>query len=196
MITLYQLKGCPFALRTRIALAEKQLPFETVFIDRANKPREVLEVSPSGTTPVIYDGEAKVRDSSIIAEYLEERYPQRPLLPADPIGRAAVRTALDDLDELVDAVGALFRATFKGGDLVEAKGEVREALDDWNTRLEKRAHVVGEQLTTADVNLYAHLATLEKLQEAPLPTDLPHLTAWYARMAERTAVASALKDAL
>ena len=196
MITLYQLKGCPFALRTRIALAEKQLPFETIFIDRANKPREVLEVSPSGTTPVIYDGDAKVRDSSIIAEYLEEKYPQRPLLPSDPIGRAAVRTALDDLDELVDAVGALFRAQLKGGDLDEAKGEVREALDEWNSRLERREHVVGEQLTTADVNLYAHLVSLEKLQKAPLPTDLPHLTAWYARMAGRPAVVNAVKDAV
>jgi glutathione S-transferase len=198
MITLYQLKGCPFALRTRIALAEKQLAYETVFIDRAHKPREVLEVSPSGTTPVIYDGAARVRDSSIIAEYLEDRYPAHPLLPADPIGRAAVRVALDDLDELVDAIGSLFRATHQSRDaaeVAEAKEEVREALEDWNTRLGKGPFVLGDQLTTADVNLYAHLFGLVRLQESPLPADLSALTAWFERMAARPAVASAQKDA-
>src|SRR5207244_12488357 len=63
MRTLYVLHGCPFAFRTEIALREKGLPYERVVIGRANKPAEVLAVSPSGATPVLYDeGGVRLRE--------------------------------------------------------------------------------------------------------------------------------------
>lgn len=202
MITLYQLKGCPYALRTRIALTEKQLPFETRFIDRKNKPREVLEVSPGGGTPVIYDGAARLRDSSIIADYLEEKYPQVRLMPADPFGRAQLRMALDDLDDVIDAVSDLFRAQPKDGEqpdigrIEEARGEVRQALVPWDAKLAKQPFAFGESFSSVDVNLYAHLVVFERLQKEPLPEDLPHLKAWFAKIAARPSVATAQKDAM
>ena len=104
MITQFQLHGCPFALRTRIVLHEKHLPFETVQMDRAHKPAEVLAVSPMGTSPVIFDGPVRLRSSPVINEYLEERYPEPRMMPADPGERAQARLLIEDIsDDLGDA---------------------------------------------------------------------------------------------
>jgi glutathione S-transferase len=95
-ITLYDLAGAeadrrfsPFCWRTRMALAHKGLAAETVpwrFIEKDKLP------SPNqGRVPVIVDGDRVVHDSTAIAEYLEERYPDRPSLFGAEIGRGLAR---------------------------------------------------------------------------------------------------------
>jgi glutathione S-transferase len=95
-ITLYDLAGAeagrrfsPFCWRTRMALAHKELEAETVpwrltEKDRLPKPNE-------GRVPVIVDDGEVVHDSSAIAEYLEDRYGDRPSIFANEIGRALTR---------------------------------------------------------------------------------------------------------
>ncbi|WP_373049310.1 glutathione S-transferase family protein [Vulgatibacter sp.] len=91
-LTVYSCYFCPFAQRTRIQVALKEIPHELVEID-LSKPRPAwfLEKNPLGKVPAIeHDGQV-IYESSIIGEYLEEAYAQRPLLPADPLRRAQAR---------------------------------------------------------------------------------------------------------
>jgi glutathione S-transferase len=87
----------PFSAKVRIALAEKGLPYETLEIgwNRQTlwgpKPPEFLAVSPRGKVPVLIDGGATLYDSTIINEYLEDRYPKPALFPADPVARGRCR---------------------------------------------------------------------------------------------------------
>ena len=95
-ITLYDLAGAeadrrfsPFCWRTRMALAHKGLNVETVpwrFTEKDKLPQP-----NQGRVPVIVDADRVVHDSTAIADYLEERYPDRPSLFGDEIGRALTR---------------------------------------------------------------------------------------------------------
>lgn len=82
---------CPYAQRTRMVLQEKGLEFELLEIDLKNKPDWFLEASPYGKVPVLrHDGET-IYESAVINEYLDEAFPERSLMPADPAKRALAR---------------------------------------------------------------------------------------------------------
>ncbi|MBV9249247.1 MAG: glutathione S-transferase family protein, partial [Acetobacteraceae bacterium] len=94
-VTLYDLAGAdpalrfsPYCWRTKMALAHKGLPVETVAWRFTEK--DVIAFSGQGRVPVIRDGEAVVSDSWVIAEYLEEQYPT-PTLFGGAAGRAHAR---------------------------------------------------------------------------------------------------------
>ncbi len=95
-ITLYDLAGAevdrrfsPYCWRTRLALAHKELPVETVPWRFTEK--EAIAFSGQVRVPVIVDGDKAVADSWAIAMYLEDAYPQRPSLFGGDIGRAVAR---------------------------------------------------------------------------------------------------------
>lgn len=80
--------------RLRIALEWKGLAREDVAIDLGSGKQlesDYLALNPQGLVPVLVEGERAIGQSLAILEYLEERYPQRPLLPGDPLERARVR---------------------------------------------------------------------------------------------------------
>lgn len=80
--------------RVRIALHLKGLDFETTTIsllDGEQSQPPYLAINPQGLVPFLADGEVAIGQSLAILEYLEERYPQVPLLPQTPPARAAVR---------------------------------------------------------------------------------------------------------
>ncbi len=99
-MTLYDAPACPFCARVRIVLAEKGLEFETVEIDLADRPAWLYDLNASGRVPVLDDGFV-LPESAVIMEYLEERYPEPALLPADAAVRARARLAVFRFDELL-----------------------------------------------------------------------------------------------
>jgi maleylpyruvate isomerase len=82
------------AFRVRIAMNLKGLKHEDVFInlDRGEQYKpEYKATNPQAVVPTLFDGDAKLFQSVAILEYLEEKYPKPPILPADPLARAWVR---------------------------------------------------------------------------------------------------------
>ena len=75
MITLYDADRCPYCARVRIALAEKEIGYETVVVDLDDRPAWIYEKNPLGKVPVLEEGEFVLPESEVINEYLEERYP-------------------------------------------------------------------------------------------------------------------------
>ena len=89
---------CPYCARVRIALAEKGLEYECVEVDLSDRPAWVVELNPPrGAVPVLDDG-FTLPESEVIMEYLEERYPERPLLPEDRTARAQARLLVHRFD--------------------------------------------------------------------------------------------------
>ena len=82
------------AFRVRIAMNLKGLKHEPVIInlDRGEQYKpEYKATNPQAVVPTLFDGDAKLFQSVAILEYLEEKYPKPPILPADPLARAWVR---------------------------------------------------------------------------------------------------------
>ena len=91
MITLYDAERCPYCARVRIALAEKNIEHEVVEIDLSDRPAWIYEKNVTGRVPVIEEDTFVLAESSVIMEYLDERWPEPALLPADPAARALAR---------------------------------------------------------------------------------------------------------
>ena len=105
-ITMYDLCGAeadrrfsPFCWRTRMALAHKGIDVETVPWRFTEKDR--LPTPNAGRVPVIVDGDRIVHDSTAIADYLEERYADRPTLFGGTTGRALTRFVQNWTDTVV-----------------------------------------------------------------------------------------------
>jgi glutathione S-transferase len=90
------------ASKTKVALEEKGLKYRIENLPPGNlwkKPPEMLARHPLGKVPYLEDDGRTFFDSTVIGEYLEERYPKPALLPADVIARAQVREAENFVDE-------------------------------------------------------------------------------------------------
>ena len=90
------------ASKTKIVLEEKGLPYRIENLPPGNlwkKPPEMLARHPLGKVPYLEDDGQTFFDSTVIAEYLEERYPSPSLMPSDPIARARAREAEQFGDE-------------------------------------------------------------------------------------------------
>lgn len=94
-LTLFSARACPFAHRTRLVLSHKAVPFELVEIDLQNKPAWFHTVSGYGKVPAIEHAGRRVWESAIINEYLDEVFPDIPLLPSEPAARAVARLWID-----------------------------------------------------------------------------------------------------
>lgn len=93
-----------FSSKTKVILEEKGLPYRVArekIGDIWKKTPEVLQKNPLGKVPWIDDGDVRVYDSTVINEYLEERYGEPRLLPEDPLERARVRALENYGDEIV-----------------------------------------------------------------------------------------------
>jgi glutathione S-transferase len=182
VLTLYHAPACPFCARTRILLDEKGVDYESVEIDLADRPAWLYEKNPTGSVPVIEDDGFVLSESPVINEYVEERWPEPPLLPADPAARALVRLAIERF-----ALGGPFYAAFTGQP--DGSERLAAAVADLDARLAGTAYVAGDAYTLADVSYVPWLLRAR----AVLAFDLdpyPHVLAWLERVLERPAVAA------
>lgn len=115
-IKLYSTRGCPFAHRSRLVLAEKQLAFELIEIDLGKKPAWYGEVSLYGKVPALEHAGSRIVESSVINEYIEESFPEPALLPRDPRLRAHARIWIDFANT---RLAPAFAKALRGGTAVE-----------------------------------------------------------------------------
>lgn len=184
VLTLYDAARCPYCARVRIVLAEKDVPYETVEIDLGDRPRWIYDKNPSGRVPVLEEGGFVLPESRVIVEYLDERFPEPPLLPADPGGRALVRLAFERFDELSDPYYALMRGR-------EGPERLQRELARLDAALLERPYLAGRSYTLADPGYLPWILRAE----ARLGVDMrPYeaIAAWLERLAERPAVAAEL----
>ncbi|KAJ8713565.1 hypothetical protein PYW07_013935 [Mythimna separata] len=88
-LRVYNMRYCPFAQRTVLALIAKNVDYEVVNVDLKDKPEWLTSVSAFGKVPALQISEdVSIFESLVTVEYLDEVYPQRPLLPKDPLLKA------------------------------------------------------------------------------------------------------------
>jgi glutathione S-transferase/RNA polymerase-associated protein len=105
MLTLFEHPLSPYAQKVKIALYEKGVPFECRMPNLfGDAEPEFVASSPRREVPSLIDGDFSVFDSTIILEYVEDRWPAPPLLPASPQDRARVRMIEEVCDTYYEAI--------------------------------------------------------------------------------------------
>ena len=185
MITLYDADRCPYCARVRIVLAEKAVEYETVDVDLDDRPAWIYEKNPLGRVPVLEDDAFVLPESAVINEYLEERYPEPALWPADAAERALGRLLVFRFDQLSTPYYALRRGEGGADDRFDAE------LAKLNAALSARPYLTGREFGLADV---AYVPWILRARDR-MGVDLgafPALAGWVERLAERRSVAAEL----
>ncbi|WP_018954256.1 glutathione S-transferase N-terminal domain-containing protein [Thioalkalivibrio sulfidiphilus] len=94
VMTLFSAPLCAQSHRVRIVLAEKDITVDIINIDLDDKPEDLSDLNPYNTVPTLVDRDLALYGPQVISEYLDERFPHPPLMPVDPVSRAAARLAL------------------------------------------------------------------------------------------------------
>jgi len=200
MIVLYDYPDCPYSQKVRVVLAEKDLEFERKLVDlRKGEQRtaEFLKLNPYGKVPVLVDDDVVVYDSTIINEYLDEEYPNPPLMPEDSAGRAVTRMLEDLADTLfiprADIVVAeLYKpeAERDNEKLRKYQGEMGRVLARLESQLDGHEYLVGD-FSIADVAFVPRLMILPQLG-VEVDARLQNVAAWIGRLRERPSVRTLL----
>ena len=98
MITLHQYHLSPFNEKIQRMLNHKGIPFEERYWTLGER-KKVRALNPTGKLPALQNGERVVCDSTDVAHYIEQHFPQKPLIPSDPRLRAQVHVLEDWADE-------------------------------------------------------------------------------------------------
>ena len=176
------------AYRVRIALALKGLAMEKVTLDLLAGDQFAADyqaLNPEGVVPTLIDGEGQPLVQSLaILEYLDEKYPDPPLLPKELRARAHARAvaqmvAMDAHPFIVPRVRKYLAEELHIGEAARAAW-VRHWLDEGSRAVEEvlardprtGKFCVGDQPTVADICLAAHL-TSAKLFGGRNPADYP-----------------------
>src|SRR3984893_8716723 len=201
MILVYEHPLSPYAQKVKIALAEKGIPFETkvpdAFGSGAVRDETFKQQNPRHEVPALVDGDLHVFDSTIILEYVEDKWPTPPLLPKDPAERPRVRMLEDVMDTQYEAInwGLLEIDGFK-----RAGGALREQL--LARAAEQSAHLQnllerefagrrwssGASFGWAEAAVVPHLNTSASHGNAPKPGS--RFADWLGRANQRPSVAA------
>jgi glutathione S-transferase len=185
VLTLYDAPRCPYCARVRIVLAEKDIPYQTVVIDLADRPAWLYEKNPSGKVPVLEDDGWVLPESSVIAEYLEERFPQPALLPVDPAERAVARLLVFRHDDFSDPYYALRREEPGAADAFD------EALGTLDALLAPVPYLGGRAFGLADVGYVPWVIRAREVMGVSFDM-FPALGDWLDRLSQRPSVAAEL----
>lgn len=198
-LVLYEHPLSPYAQKCKIAFREKGVPFEarlpTGIGTGAQSDTDFEKASPRREVPALVEGDARIFDSTIILEYIEDRWPDPPLLPEAPDERARVRMLEEAMDTHYEAINwGLGEIHFFG----RAKGELRdemtrragEQIAAWHRYLERqlgdREWFNGERFGWGDLSVVPYLNGSRGFDFAPERGG--RLAAWLERVNARESV--------
>ena len=200
-IKLYEFRSSPNCQRVKIVLEEKKLPYETIPVDLRKKEQknpEFLKLNPRGKVPVIIDGETVLYESRIIIDYLEDQYPEPPLMPKAPARRAKIRLLIDyaltDLVAPQQKIREQMVKDEKERDLAVIESVKREILD----MLRRFEHELGDQpylagdFSLLDAAVVPRFLRLEEWNILP-DASLPRLGKWLQRIKNRPSLQSIIQ---
>jgi glutathione S-transferase len=200
---LYNLALSNFASKSRIAIYEKGVNVEFVDPPGGLGSADYKKINPLGKVPaLVLDNGQLIAESELINEYLEDKYPAKPLLPKDAEGRAQVRafTRFHDL-YLEPPMRAVFPKLF--GQQLDDKF-IQEKITEVNNRLDQLEGTIGNQwaagstFTLADCALaptmFFMTTFLPQFGSKPPTEGRPKITAWWNRVQEQPSVKKSLDE--
>lgn len=136
---------------------------------------------------MLVDGDAVIYESAIINEYLEEKYPEIPLMPNDLAQKARTRVWIDFCNSRLQAAAHDFR---HGGDPEKARERLKSHLAILDREMADREFITGSY-SLADIT-FIPFFTREERYGVSIEPNWPNLKTWKERLLARPAVDSTL----
>lgn len=163
------LKLCGFAAsnyynKVKFALMEKGIPFEEELVWTGNPAEDAG--SYLGKVPFLKTPQGILTESDVIVEYLEDAYPEKPLLPKDPFERAKVREISAYLNLHLELnARELYLEAFFGGKISDevketTKKRLKKAINGFNKLAKYSPFIAGDKFTLADCSATVHLTLI------------------------------------
>ena len=199
-----------FSRKVEIALAEKGASYDRVLVPftqtkgYAPKHPAVIATNPKRQVPVLVDDDLTLYDSTIIIEYLDDKYPDPPLLPLEPKARARCRLLELEADEvlLLPVRDLMFRSEPPGPDTARREEQERAAVKAEGVILANYAALaekLGAQeyfcgtFSVADIATFMNIHHCLRLGAPPL-LDHENLSAWHSRLVKRPSFATVITE--
>lgn len=200
MLILYEIALSPFVQKVKIALREKGIEFENRMA-RAPEHRKAFEhLSPRQEVPTLVNGDVAIFDSTIILDYVEERWPEPSLMPSDPASRAEVRMLEETCDTQLEAINFCLSemTAFPASDAAAARAvvargqaELKDIFALLEAKLGAADYFGGDRFGRADICVLPHLNTARVMRNGPTSEAL---TAWMERVNARPSVSANLAE--
>jgi glutathione S-transferase len=208
MRILYHLWLSPESRMIRLLLASKQVEFEMRIEKTWERRPAFLAINPAGTVPVLVEADgAVIAGPGAVAEYVDEVYPEPPMIGTDPAARAEVRRLVDWFGgkfgsevtaNLVDEkIMKRFLGLGQPNSLAIRAGQtnIHHHLEYIGWLCERRNWLAGEAFSLADIAAAAHLSAVDYLGDVPW-NEHEAARGWYARVKSRPAFRPLLADAI
>lgn len=202
MLKLGGFAGSNYYNKVKLVLLEKEIPFEEE-LQKADRSPELFAKSPLGKIPYLQTEKGLLVESEVLVEYLEDAYPQKPLLPADPYARAKVRELVTFMELHLELVAReLYMEAFFGKTTHEEIKRRSDKLLKRNAAAFKEMvkfspYIAGDQFTVADCAALVHLPLVGMASKIVLGedvlADLP-IRDYVKKLGERPTVAKVNAD--
>ena len=133
--------------------------------------------------PVLVDGDAVIYESAIINEYLDEKYPEVPLMPRDPLARSRVRIWVDFCNTRLQYAGGKIAHDYE---VEKSQAELKQHLQTLDREMRGR-EFIGDQYSLADITYIPFFVRSERYR-ASIDDTIPNVKAWMDRLLNRPLV--------
>lgn len=187
-----------YSHRVRLVLAEKGVSAEIIDVAPGRCPSQLVEVNPYGSVPTLVDRDLALYESTVVMEYLDERYPHPPLLPVYPVARANSRLLIHRIQrDWCKQVDLILDSRSKEPARVQARKELRESLTGVSPLFADKPFFLSEELSLVDCCLLPILWRLPLLGiELPKPAKplLDYMERQFAREAFKASLSDVERD--
>jgi RNA polymerase-associated protein len=190
---LYCVPACIYSHSVRIVLLEKNVSVEIEYIDPESPPQVLVESNPESTTPTLVDRDLVLKNSKIIMEYLDERYPHPPLYPMDPVSRARARLAAYQIEN--DWYSLYTKITEASERQAQsARKSLRQSLLDAESLFDSYPYFFSQDFSMIDCSLAPLLWRLPSLGVTLPAKKVEAITQYCDRVFKRSSFQDSLTD--
>jgi RNA polymerase-associated protein len=194
VMTLFSGPTDIFSHQVRIVLAEKGVSVEIEQVEIDNLPQDLIDLNPYQTVPTLIDRELTLYESSIIIEYLDERFPHPPLMPIYPVARGESRLMMLRIEKNWYSLMNNIEQS-RDQEAESARRQLREELLAIATIFGQNAYFMSEEFSLVDCYLAPLLWRLPQLGIKLSGASSKELKGYMARVFERDSFLASLTEA-
>ena len=192
---LHSFRRCPFAIRVRMVLEEKGIPYSVLEENLANPSEALLQMHPEGRVPLlvhVLSYEKRILfQSSVITEYLEDFFSSHAvtLMPLGAWHRARIRLWTYECDQIFKPDLDLYKyelASLENGAKAALLLRLQNQFLKWDSELKDSPFFLGEALSLADIHLFPFVRQFFAIKNSSFDLQTyPHLSRWLHSILER-----------